>query len=113
MENANKTSESNFLDFYQEWKQGINNTVLFSILSLVSIYFSIDNPYILIISVPLTIMSIVGIYIMIGNFQKHLKSQEKKQEAKLWHWENFYNFDRPHMAFHGKTPYEALKECMK
>jgi transposase InsO family protein len=34
-------------------------------------------------------------------------------EAKLWHWENFYNFDRPHMAFHGKTPYEALKECMK
>jgi transposase InsO family protein len=24
-------------------------------------------------------------------------------EAKLWHWENFYNFDRPHMAFHGKT----------
>ena len=83
MENSNKTSESNFLDFYQEWKQGINNTVLFSILSLVSIYFSIDNPYILIISVPLTIMSIVGIYIMIGNFQKHLKSQEKKQEVKL------------------------------
>jgi hypothetical protein len=34
-------------------------------------------------------------------------------EAKLWHWENFYNFDRPHMAFHGKTSYEALKECMK
>ena len=34
-------------------------------------------------------------------------------EAKLWHWENFYNFDRPHMAFQGKTPYEALKECMK
>ena len=34
-------------------------------------------------------------------------------EAKLWNWENFYNFDRPHMAFHAKTPYEALKECMK
>jgi transposase InsO family protein len=33
-------------------------------------------------------------------------------EAKLWHWGNFYNFDRPHMAFHGETSYEALKECM-
>ena len=28
---------------------------------------------------------------------------------KLKHWENFYNFDRPHGAFKGKTPYEILK----
>ena len=74
MENINKTSESNFLDFYQEWKQGINNTILFSILSLVSIYFSIDNPYILIISVPLTTMSIVGIYIIVSRQPKLDKS---------------------------------------
>ena len=79
MESTNKKSESNFLVFYRKWKQGINNIVIFSILSLVSIYFSIDNLYILIISIPLTTMSIVGIYIMTGNFHKHLKSQEKKQ----------------------------------
>ena len=29
---------------------------------------------------------------------------------KLKTWENFYNFDRPHGAFSGKTPYEILKE---
>jgi len=28
---------------------------------------------------------------------------------KLKAWENFYNFNRPHGAFDGKTPYEALK----
>ena len=25
-------------------------------------------------------------------------------------WERFYNFDRPHGAHGGKTPYEALRE---
>ncbi len=34
-------------------------------------------------------------------------------EKKLKTWENFYNFDRPHTAFAGKTPYEALKEKLK
>lgn len=31
-------------------------------------------------------------------------------EAKLDEWEKFYNFGRPHGAFGGKTPYEALRE---
>ena len=31
-------------------------------------------------------------------------------KKKLKTWEEFYNFDRPHGAFAGKTPYEALKE---
>ena len=31
-------------------------------------------------------------------------------EAKLSEWKNFYNFNRPHGAFNGKTPYEALRE---
>ena len=31
-------------------------------------------------------------------------------EAKLGEWERFYNLARPHGAFNGKTPYEALKE---
>jgi len=30
--------------------------------------------------------------------------------AKLDQWERFYNFHRPHGAFKGKTPYEALRE---
>ena len=31
-------------------------------------------------------------------------------EAKLAEWEIFYNFPRPHGAFGGKTPYEALRD---
>ena len=27
---------------------------------------------------------------------------------KLGRWEEFYNFNRPHGAYHGKTPYEEL-----
>ena len=30
--------------------------------------------------------------------------------AKLAEWERFYNYQRPHGAFRGKTPYEALRE---
>ena len=31
-------------------------------------------------------------------------------KSKLAEWEKFYNFSRPHGAFKGKTPYEALRE---
>jgi transposase InsO family protein len=31
-------------------------------------------------------------------------------QKKLAEWENFYNFQRPHGAFQGKAPYEALRE---
>ncbi len=31
-------------------------------------------------------------------------------EDKLDQWEHFYNFHRPHGAFKGKTPVEALLE---
>jgi transposase InsO family protein len=32
---------------------------------------------------------------------------------KLKAWENFYNFNRPHGAFNGKTPYEVLLTTLK
>jgi transposase InsO family protein len=32
---------------------------------------------------------------------------------KLAEWERFYNFGRPHGAFNGKTPYEALRTMLK
>lgn len=31
---------------------------------------------------------------------------------KLAEWERFYNFGRPHGAFNGKTPYEALRNML-
>ena len=31
---------------------------------------------------------------------------------KLEEWENFYNFNRPHTAFDGKVPYEALSSIL-
>jgi transposase InsO family protein len=31
---------------------------------------------------------------------------------KLAEWERFYNYDRPHGAFNGKTPYEALRSML-
>lgn len=32
---------------------------------------------------------------------------------KLAEWEQFYNYDRPHTAFKGKTPYETLRSMLK
>jgi transposase InsO family protein len=34
-------------------------------------------------------------------------------EQRLAEWERFYNFERPHTAFAGKTPYEALQEKLQ
>jgi transposase InsO family protein len=33
--------------------------------------------------------------------------------AKLQAWENFYNFDRPHISHGGKTPYEVMKSLLR
>ncbi|MCH8272204.1 MAG: transposase, partial [Candidatus Marinimicrobia bacterium] len=32
---------------------------------------------------------------------------------KLTEWEKFYNFNRPHGAFDGNRPYEALRSVLK
>jgi transposase InsO family protein len=32
--------------------------------------------------------------------------------AKLRAWENFYNYDRPHLSLDGKTPYEVMKSLL-
>ena len=34
-------------------------------------------------------------------------------EQRLAEWERFYNFDRPHGAFAGQTPYEAFRERLR
>ena len=34
-------------------------------------------------------------------------------EKKLAEWERFYNYDRPHGAHRGKTPYEVLREKLQ
>jgi len=33
--------------------------------------------------------------------------------TKLLAWENFYNYDRLHLALDGKTPYEMMKSLLK
>ena len=33
--------------------------------------------------------------------------------AKLKAWENFYNYDRPHLSLDGKTPYEVMKSLLR
>jgi transposase InsO family protein len=40
-------------------------------------------------------------------------SDDVDLNKKLESWENFYNFNRPHGAHNGKTPYEALKHKLK
>ena len=32
---------------------------------------------------------------------------------RLAEWEHFYNYHRPHSAFAGRTPYEALRERLQ
>jgi transposase InsO family protein len=33
--------------------------------------------------------------------------------VKLKAWENFYNYDRPHISLDGKTPYEVMKSLLE
>ena len=34
-------------------------------------------------------------------------------KLKLEAWENFYNYDRPHISLDGKTPYEVMRSLLK
>jgi len=36
-----------------------------------------------------------------------------EENAKLKAWENFYNYDRPHISHEGKTPYEVMKSLLE
>ena len=40
-------------------------------------------------------------------------SEDVDLNEKLAEWERFYNLDRPHGAFKGKTPYEALRSMLE
>ena len=33
--------------------------------------------------------------------------------SKLAAWENFYNYDRPHLSLHEKTPYEVMRSLLQ
>jgi len=33
--------------------------------------------------------------------------------TKLAAWENFYNYDRPHLSLHGKTPFEVMRSLLE
>jgi transposase InsO family protein len=33
--------------------------------------------------------------------------------TKLEAWENFYNYDRPHLSLHGRTPYEVMRSLLQ
>ncbi|MBW2509860.1 MAG: transposase [Deltaproteobacteria bacterium] len=41
------------------------------------------------------------------------KSDDVDLEKELAEWERFYNYDRPHGAHHGGTPYEAPREKLQ
>lgn len=43
-------------------------------------------------------------------YHLHTYKDDVDLTQKLAEWESFYNFARPHGAFKGKTPYEALRE---
>ena len=40
-------------------------------------------------------------------------SDDVDLNEKITQWEDFYNFNRPHGAFKGKTPYEILMYHLK
>jgi len=46
-------------------------------------------------------------------FYQLLTYTDDDLNKKLKNWEEFYNFNRPHGAYEGKTPYEKLKWALK
>jgi len=46
-------------------------------------------------------------------YKQSVITQKMAFPEKLSQWENFYNFERPHGAHAGKTPYEVLKTLLK
>ena len=89
MKYSNKKDEGEFLEFYEFQRkhnnQGFNNTLLFSFLSLLTLSFSISITWVFFVSIPITIMSVVGIYFSIKNHKEYIQYniKEKEKEQKL------------------------------
>jgi transposase InsO family protein len=45
-------------------------------------------------------------------YQRLSYTDDVDLNAKLEAWENFYNYDRPHISLEGKTPYEVMKSLL-
>jgi transposase InsO family protein len=46
-------------------------------------------------------------------YQRLTYADDVDLNAKLKAWENFYHYDRPHLALAGKTPYEVMKSLLQ
>ena len=75
-----KKVENRFLGFYKEQRKnnrkGFNNTIIFTILSLVTLYFSINNSFVFFVSIPLTMMGFLGIYDVFSQYKNYLINEE-------------------------------------
>ena len=86
-----KPVENQFLGFYKFQRthnnQGFKNALLFTILSVLTLSFSIYTPLLFFVSIPITIMSVVGIYFSVKNhkdyIQYNINEEEKEKEQKL------------------------------
>jgi transposase InsO family protein len=47
-----------------------------------------------------------------GFYQLLAYTDDVDLNKKLERWERFYNFDRPHGTFEGKTPYKILRSLL-
>jgi hypothetical protein len=45
--------------------------------------------------------------------RERAKHYQLEAIAEMSVWEGFYNYDRPHDAHSGKTPYEVLREKLR
>ncbi len=71
-----------FLNFYKEYKTLINYSLIFSLLSIITTYFTISNSYILILSIPLTLISLTSIYYCIKHYKDYTQEINIKKEIE-------------------------------
>ena len=71
-----------FLNFYKENKTLINYSLIFSLSSIITTYFMISNSYIVILSIPLTLISLTSIYYCIKHYKDYTQEINIKKERE-------------------------------
>lgn len=77
-----KKAKNQLFEFFKKNNKGFIASGIFFLLSLITLYFSIDNSFIFFVSIPLSLMSFFGVYVNVISYKNYVQQSAKKEETE-------------------------------
>ena len=78
-----KKAKNQLFEFFKKNNKGFITTGIFFLLSLITLYFSIDNSFIFFVSIPLSLMSFFGVYVNVISYKNYVQQYSSNSQNYL------------------------------